>query len=74
MATNTLEIAKVRQMIRTGRARAIREQAGVSQNDVALELDVTVSTVSRWERAERSPRGEVAQRYGQLLRSLSELV
>jgi DNA-binding transcriptional regulator YiaG len=37
--------------------RSLRERAGLSAQDLAGALRVTVSTVLRWETGERRPRG-----------------
>ena len=52
--------------------RAIREAAGVSQEDVARVFDPPVhrETVSRWERGERTPRGQHLLAYVELLEVL----
>jgi transcriptional regulator with XRE-family HTH domain len=64
-AEQALPQAKVR--------RSIREAAGVSQRAVAEELGVSAMTVSRWEDGSRTPRGELAERYGRLLGELREV-
>lgn len=71
--TTTIELAEARRLARSGEARAIREKAGVSQAEVAAALGVHETTVARWEKGVRSPRGPVAQRYGRLIRSLRAL-
>jgi DNA-binding transcriptional regulator YiaG len=73
MATDALEIARARDLVRTGRAQAIRVSAGLSQGDIARTLKVWTSTVRRWESGERVPRGEIAKRYAKLLRDLAEV-
>ena len=50
--------------------RAIREDAGLSQADVAGPLHVTRAAVSRWETGERRPRGDLLIAYSELLQTL----
>jgi DNA-binding transcriptional regulator YiaG len=52
---------------RTGGARKLREQAGLSQEEIADAIGVTRACVSRWEAGARRPTGDAAQRYAQLL-------
>jgi transcriptional regulator with XRE-family HTH domain len=49
----------------------IREGAGFSASEVARELGVAPSTVCRWERGERLPRGQVGERWAAVLQRLS---
>lgn len=51
--------------------RLLREQAGLSQADLAATLDVTRTAVTRWELGQRSPRGELAERYAAALDRLA---
>jgi transcriptional regulator with XRE-family HTH domain len=74
MANDAVEIARARELVRSGRARVIRERAGLSLSEMARSTGDNVSTIARWEAGERSPRGEVAKRYARLLRELSEVV
>jgi DNA-binding transcriptional regulator YiaG len=60
-------------MIRSGKARAIREAAGLSRSEIADSIKVNQSSIARWENGERMPRGPAAQRYGRLLRELAEV-
>lgn len=53
--------------------RALREANGVSQGDVGGVLGVHRETVSRWERGERTPRGELLVAYVDLLDELRTL-
>ena len=55
-------------------ARAIRDEAGVSQQQLADELRINRVTVARWELGERVPRGELRLRYIALLEELAEAV
>jgi DNA-binding transcriptional regulator YiaG len=56
-----------------GVCRAIREAAGVSQQQLADELGVDRVTIARWELSLRSPRGELRRRYTDLLEELQAL-
>ena len=50
METNSRVVARVAQAI-----KEVRQQAGLSQNDLALKLGVVQPTISGWERGENSP-------------------
>ena len=54
-------------------AKAIRESAGVSQQQLATELRVTRVCVARWEDGSRSPREPQLSAYVELLRQLQEV-
>jgi transcriptional regulator with XRE-family HTH domain len=58
-----VEAARVRDMCRSGAARSIRTGAQVTLAEMAELCGVTPVAVLRWERAERTPRGEHALRY-----------
>jgi transcriptional regulator with XRE-family HTH domain len=64
-------VAWLRRVAGNGGARAIRERAGISASEIARELNVSPSTVSRWERGERIPRPDVAERWARLLHVLA---
>lgn len=49
----------------------IRRKAGATQADIAEELRVLRETVARWEAGTRHPRGELRDRYAQLLEDLA---
>jgi transcriptional regulator with XRE-family HTH domain len=62
-----------REWSRSGKAARIRRAAGVTQAQVARELDVSASAVARWEQGLRTPRTRTAARYAALLRELAGL-
>ena len=51
--------------------RALREQAGLSQETIADAVGVQRSAVSRWESGSRTPRGNVALTYAAVLNKLA---
>jgi DNA-binding transcriptional regulator YiaG len=61
------KLVEVRAAVRSGKARQLRESAGISQAEVAAAIGVTPAAVSRWEAGARKPTGLAAQRYAQLL-------
>jgi DNA-binding transcriptional regulator YiaG len=52
---------------------AIRRRARVSRERMAAELGVQPLAVARWERGERSPRGDLRVRYARLLEMLDQI-
>ena len=67
-----LLLVEARESARSGRARRVRELAGVSQAMLGLAVGVDGSAISRWERGLRAPRGPAAVRYAQTLRVLAK--
>lgn len=65
-----VKLSAVRALCRSGAARQIRIAAGLSQAECAAPCEVEPSTILRWERGDRSPHGEPALRYGELLDTL----
>lgn len=65
-----LRLAGVRAAAASGEARRLREAARLSIGEVAKACGVDQSTVWRWERGTRRPRGESALRYADLIDSL----
>lgn len=47
--------------------RELREQRGWTQRELAAKLDVTVTTVSGWERRAYEPRASQLRRLAQVL-------
>ena len=60
-------LTRTRALTESGLARSIRLGAGLSLTEVAQAVGVSISTVHRWENAERKPTREQAVRYGRLL-------
>ena len=69
---DVLELAAARRLAAGGGGRMIREGAGLSLNDVGRACGIHASTVLRWERAERRPRGLPALLYVRLMRDLAD--
>lgn len=67
---NAKELARVRRLVGSGAARAIREAAGLSLAEVAADVRVDRSTIHRWESGSRKPTGSAAGRYLSLLEEL----
>lgn len=65
-------LALVRELAADGTARRIRIAARLSLYDIARDLGVKAGTVSRWETGKRTPRGEAALRWAQLLNEIME--
>lgn len=70
--TQILRLAWVRAAVSSGEARRLREAAHLSVGEVAAACGVDQSTIWRYERGTRSPRGEAALRYADLIQSLRE--
>jgi len=64
-------LVEVRQIAKSGKARTLREEAGLSLAEVARGVGVTPTAVWRWERGLARPSGEPAASYGRLLISLA---
>ena len=72
--TNSTPLADVRlarEWAASGAAEAIRRSAGLSLYETGRALNVSPSTVLRWERGESRPHGPRAVRYAELLRQLT---
>lgn len=64
-------VTEVCDWINSGRARELRESAGLTQGEVARDCEVTQVAVLRWERGERRPRGRNALAYHRVLARLA---
>lgn len=64
-------VAETRAALASGRARALREAAGIAQAEFAATLGVARSAVSQWEAGKRTPGAEHALAYGRLLEKLT---
>lgn len=72
--TDTELLAWIRGACVSGRAQSIREAASISRSELARDVGVTEPTVSRWENGARSPKGDAALRYAEVLRRLDRFV
>lgn len=69
--TNRLiTISRARAAARSGEARLNRESAGIRLHELACELGVSPTTLSRWERGITRPTGELAIRWAELIHVL----
>jgi transcriptional regulator with XRE-family HTH domain len=74
MQTTALaDVARARQMCRTGEAKHIRTSAGVSLRELGQDVGTSPSTVYRWEMGERMPRAESAVRLLRVLTALQQV-
>ena len=71
--TSAERLSWLRGITFSGKARQIRECARLSQADVARSVGADQSTVARWERGERVPRGAPALKYALLLDRLQSV-
>ncbi len=65
------DVVWMRRAARTGMARALREQAGITGAEMARRLGVTPPALSLWERGIRRPNAEHAQAWAEVLRGLT---
>jgi transcriptional regulator with XRE-family HTH domain len=73
-AEETLAIGRVRSWLRTGRARAVRERAGMSQADVGLAVGSDPAQISRWETGVYSPTRRSALKLARLYDGMEEII
>jgi transcriptional regulator with XRE-family HTH domain len=74
MNDKLLRRSRARRQLRPAFAKAVRLEAHVTLAEIGEALDVTESTVSRWESGVRKPRGPLAERYAQILSRLEDEV
>ncbi|WP_030726318.1 helix-turn-helix domain-containing protein [Streptomyces sp. NRRL S-237] len=70
--TDVLRLAQVRADAASGAAMRTRAAARLSLSEIADLCGVDPSTVWRWERGKRSPRGEAALAYARVLEDLAQ--
>ena len=71
--SRTTELAELRRSLRSGEAKKIRQDAAVSQSEMARDIGVTPGAFSHWESGTRTPTGDAAIRYLRLLRRLQRV-
>jgi DNA-binding transcriptional regulator YiaG len=70
--TNTIDaLLDLPALLESGRARQLRENAGLSSPEMARQLDVSPAAVTRWEQGVRRPLGANARKYARLLSRLA---
>jgi len=67
-----VRLAQARQLARSGEARIRRERARLTLHDVAAVIDRSHTTVLRWENGERTPTGDAALQWVDLMDRLDE--
>lgn len=57
-------------LVNSGRAKELREQAGITMREAAHRLDVEIATLWRWETGRHVPVGKNLRAYGRFLARL----
>ena len=70
MDPRTLKIARAHMYAHSGVGRLARLAAGLTLREVAQAVDVSESTICKWELGQRSPTGEAATRWAELMSDL----
>ena len=70
---DTLTLARLRADVQAHRVRPIRLRSGLTQAEMATEIEVSPSAIAQWEAGRRVPRGKAALRYAALLQELANL-
>lgn len=68
-----LKAVAARRLPEPNERRRIREQVGLTQDEIANQLGVSRATVARWEAGTRRPRRQHVTAYAGLLRQLSRV-
>ena len=68
-----VKLSEVRIIAASGEARRIRHASRLSSDQIARTVGVSGVTVVRWELGQRSPSGEAALRYFDLLDRLRKV-
>lgn len=68
--TETSDLLDLAGLIRSGDARRIREDAGITAGTIAADLGVSAATVSRWETGTHPPTREHAIAWLRVLRQI----
>ena len=70
-STQTLQLVQVRRLMKSGEAKRIREDAGLSLGEAVGAAGISVAGLWRWEAHERIPTGDPALRYAGFLRKIT---
>ena len=68
---DAVQLTRIRKLMDSGAARAIRESAGLSYSEASDGAKVNRITIFRWEHGQRRPHGDAALRYLALLDELA---
>lgn len=69
--TETLQLVRLRHLVKSGEAKRIREEAGLSVRAAAGAANISAAGLWRWEAGERIPTGDPALRYAGFLGKLA---
>lgn len=72
--SETADLLELSRYIRSGRARSLRKDAGLTTESLARDLGVTAATVARWETGAVAPPRTHALAWLKLLRSIEAAV
>jgi DNA-binding transcriptional regulator YiaG len=64
-------VSRTRRLVRTGAARVIREDAGLSVRELAAMVGTSAASLSRWENRKTCPRAPAALRLARALDALT---
>jgi transcriptional regulator with XRE-family HTH domain len=74
MSMSSIDLATLRRRLPSpSERRAIRERAGLSQADLARDLDVSTTVVGLWERGKRGFSHRTLRPYVELLERLATI-
>jgi DNA-binding transcriptional regulator YiaG len=69
-ATQLRNLMRLRRLLRSGMATALRDNAGLSLRQAAEAVGISATTLSRWERNQRRPSADAGLRYLDVLDEL----
>jgi DNA-binding transcriptional regulator YiaG len=70
-ADETLELVRLRRLMKSGEAKRIREDAALSVRAASAGAGISAAGLWRWESGERVPTGGPALRYAGFLRRVA---
>lgn len=68
--SDVVRLLRVRELARSGEARRLRLDAGLSLAEMGAPCGVDQATVWRWETGRRRPKGAPALTYEEILRAI----
>lgn len=70
--SDLLALKRVRALVKSGNARALRVSAGLGLTEMARAAGVAPRSLYRWEHGKQTPSGPAALRYGRVLQRLMQ--